>query len=776
MHKPVENGNIKPLVVNDDNVYELTASEISCPKELDEPINPARNIVETSKGLMPNSKKLSSDVESDLNRYSSPYTGPGTYNTCNSQASTTGITAKRRPMKPHIKAKIEQASYNSHNNLDLSKAKGSRLQTTISKDATLPKEKSMALPSAASKKSSGPLIQRSPENCRFCLNMNVQRIVYQNLFAKYEATTQNTYNVNLMNDIILNSNAHITAAFKDFLIYDDNTEFLKGFTLRAESHNRLAQLTTYYDRSSKVFPNYVSIEEKKYLFKNIERKQKAIDTQHKVARSSSRGNYAKKEPHEKPMFTKRFIEEITERSSRSKIGGVQPVERMNLVDLVERFIDRDSLSMINQTNCQNIEPPLSATKQKPSPEGKKEESVKKPVVINVNQKGKMLCQVNNFMSPMNGGAEKHGLERAFSPIAKFSANHQHHQSQGQLHPAKKTDLRGKGKTGNAVSGRKSAAGYYRTYQSKESTKGDKDKAECTTLDKNTDRAINPETEKTSILSKPSVNVVKEPLLGRKSPTLTSARATTAPKSGIRIPIKPDNRIVPGFKLGTIDIGPSLTYSVNPHKKEPPRSGTPQTCTASDSVKLKIPPKLRVNTDALIPSTARASAHARATAQRVDSGSTKNINLIGNKLAKQSQAKVVNKAPAKQTGGVLLTHQGTNKISGRTSAVPTNSKKEPPEIITTTQPKNTFICSNPQTTKSKSSFATPKRGQKMPQTTKPSVVEPVRTRAGSAMGIAQIQTKEEGRPARVKVTDKNGRGNNVGSGRSSKIGKPMYAKK
>ena len=38
----------------------------------------------------------------------------------------------------------------------------------------------------------------------------------------------------------------------------------------------------FYEHYSKVFPNYVSVPESKYMFKNIERKQKLIDQRHQI--------------------------------------------------------------------------------------------------------------------------------------------------------------------------------------------------------------------------------------------------------------------------------------------------------------------------------------------------------------------------------------------------------------------------------------------------------------------------------------------------------------
>jgi len=43
----------------------------------------------------------------------------------------------------------------------------------------------------------------------------------------------------------------------------------------------LFKIFEFYDKYSKVFPNYVVLPENKYMFKNIERKQRMIDERQK---------------------------------------------------------------------------------------------------------------------------------------------------------------------------------------------------------------------------------------------------------------------------------------------------------------------------------------------------------------------------------------------------------------------------------------------------------------------------------------------------------------
>jgi hypothetical protein len=75
------------------------------------------------------------------------------------------------------------------------------------------------------------------------------------------------YNVKVINDIIYNDTTNLVSCFKDYLIYDDISEFLKRIYNEDESITRLTKIYTFYDKYSKVFPNYIVLEENKYMFK-----------------------------------------------------------------------------------------------------------------------------------------------------------------------------------------------------------------------------------------------------------------------------------------------------------------------------------------------------------------------------------------------------------------------------------------------------------------------------------------------------------------------------
>lgn len=117
----------------------------------------------------------------------------------------------------------------------------------------------------------------SQEWCSFCRGgKGPYGLIEKNLNSKY-LTGMDYYNVKVVNDIIYNDTTNLVSVFKDYLIYDDISEFMKRYYNNQESKTRLLKIYAFYDKYSKVFPNYIVLEENRYMFKNIERKQIAID-------------------------------------------------------------------------------------------------------------------------------------------------------------------------------------------------------------------------------------------------------------------------------------------------------------------------------------------------------------------------------------------------------------------------------------------------------------------------------------------------------------------
>ena len=102
------------------------------------------------------------------------------------------------------------------------------------------------------------------------------------LFNKKYSKMPRYYCINIIDNIIYNEKSHIVAEFKDRLIIDDNGEFLKRYYKKKESDSRLPKFFEYYELYSKIFPNYTTFYEGKYLYQNIQKKQRMIDLQEQM--------------------------------------------------------------------------------------------------------------------------------------------------------------------------------------------------------------------------------------------------------------------------------------------------------------------------------------------------------------------------------------------------------------------------------------------------------------------------------------------------------------
>ena len=106
----------------------------------------------------------------------------------------------------------------------------------------------------------------------------LEKMIYKRL-CKFYYRDKNFYNIKIINEIISNDNSHIVAEFKDFLIKNDFSEFFQKYYKLKDSLLLLNQIFEYYKLSSVVYPNYILLSENKYIYKNIQKKQKIIDEQ-----------------------------------------------------------------------------------------------------------------------------------------------------------------------------------------------------------------------------------------------------------------------------------------------------------------------------------------------------------------------------------------------------------------------------------------------------------------------------------------------------------------
>ena len=83
------------------------------------------------------------------------------------------------------------------------------------------------------------------------------------LSKKYNSF-ENSYTLVCINNLIYTENCHIVARFKDFLYYDDDTEFLHKYFQKNELKKILLKVFNFYAKYCKVFPNYMVLPENEF--------------------------------------------------------------------------------------------------------------------------------------------------------------------------------------------------------------------------------------------------------------------------------------------------------------------------------------------------------------------------------------------------------------------------------------------------------------------------------------------------------------------------------
>ena len=226
------------------------------------------------------------------------------------------------------------------------------------------------------------------------LNFKFEKYAYQKLQKKYNFTPLD-YQINIINDIIYNEKTHIVAIFKDYLIYDDNSEFFKRYYKSYESIIRLPKYFEYYQTYSKIYPNYTSISECKYLYKNIQKKQRMIDLQEQFEKEKLNNNSLNISNEElENIFSTDIIDSILNVTNKEDIELLFNIKNENNIIEEQKFYEKindlidtiEKLENINNNAQTNINiSDITSYKNKIYQRNSKEKyTIKSPLNINNN--------------------------------------------------------------------------------------------------------------------------------------------------------------------------------------------------------------------------------------------------------------------------------------------------------------------------------------------------------------------------------------------------------
>ena len=182
---------------------------------------------------------------------------------------------------------------------------------------------------------------------------NLLKTINNNLYKKH-CNDANKYNKTLISRIIFNQKYHFVSLFKEILIFDDPGEFFKRFYSLEESLYKIKTYCDFYEKNSKIFPNYIVLPESKFIFKNIKKKQKMLDNINEINNKNSI-NLNKEKSDKKnsdTIFSNTIINSILSEKSSATISNERSIKK-----LIKRIYDNEnqfSYREKNETENSNV--------------------------------------------------------------------------------------------------------------------------------------------------------------------------------------------------------------------------------------------------------------------------------------------------------------------------------------------------------------------------------------------------------------------------------------
>ena len=151
---------------------------------------------------------------------------------------------------------------------------------------------------------------------------NLEQQIYKKFISKYDKMPNN-YNSYIICKLMHNINCHIVALFKEYLIDGDIFEFLTKYYKKNKSAYLLKEIIEFYNLNNVLYPNYVILPEGNYIFKNIQQKQRIIDTQEEnlKKREKEKDKYKYKEikvEEKDDILTSKVIDSILNQTNTSE--------------------------------------------------------------------------------------------------------------------------------------------------------------------------------------------------------------------------------------------------------------------------------------------------------------------------------------------------------------------------------------------------------------------------------------------------------------------------
>ena len=179
----------------------------------------------------------------------------------------------------------------------------------------------------------------------------LEKLVHKSFMRFYNDDAY--YNIIKIDEIINNEKSHLVAEFKDFLVMGDTGEFILKYYKRSEIKKIYKQILDYYNENLFIFPNYVALYESKYIYNNIQKKQKIIDIQEELNDNKKEVNNNKKDKKgdkdSNPVFSVKEIESILNETNSSGIRNYFGINEDNTENGIDKN-EKQILKIVDQIN------------------------------------------------------------------------------------------------------------------------------------------------------------------------------------------------------------------------------------------------------------------------------------------------------------------------------------------------------------------------------------------------------------------------------------------
>ena len=205
------------------------------------------------------------------------------------------------------------------------------------------------------------------DNKKILSFQSIEKLIYKS-FRKYY-NNNSKFNIMKIDEIINNEKSHLVAEFKDFLVMGDMGEFILKYYNKKEIDAIYKQILDYYNENLFIFPNYVALYESKYIYNNIQKKQKIIDIQEELNDNKDQKNKNEKKEKQDPnkVFSVKEIDSILNETNTSGIrkyfgisdnsvteNGINKNEQQ-IFELIEKInvIEKNSINNNKENNNNN---------------------------------------------------------------------------------------------------------------------------------------------------------------------------------------------------------------------------------------------------------------------------------------------------------------------------------------------------------------------------------------------------------------------------------------